>query len=64
MIVDKIGKYRLLRDLYVSNSNSCGHISKGTIINVTQIDREGRKVIGPDLMDWKGWDLPVEQVSP
>jgi len=60
MIIDKIGKYKLLKDIKTGNSISTGTIPRGTILNITQVDKQGQKVIGAPLADWTRWELPVE----
>ncbi len=60
MIVKEIGEYRLLKKYSVATSFSTGTLSEGSIIRVTQIDDIYHKVIGPELKDWRYWDLPVE----
>ena len=59
MIVTEKGKYILLRDIITRNAASTGTIPAGTVIEITQVDRQFKKVIGPDLADWIHWDLPV-----
>lgn len=63
MIIDKIGKYKLIEDIRTRNSSSIGTLKKGTILDITQIDKNFHKVIGESLMDWTYWDLPVEPVE-
>lgn len=63
MIVDRVGKYRLLKDFWTRNKIGCGTIPAGTVITITQIDKDHRRVIGPSLMDWTSWDLPVESME-
>lgn len=59
MIVKEKGHYRLLSDIKTGNATSVGTIPAGTILEITQIDYAAQKVIGPDLLDWKSWNLPV-----
>ena len=61
MIVTEKGKYKLLKDLKTRNSVGAGTIPEGTAIKITQIDNIYHKVIGPELMGWMYWDLPVEK---
>ncbi len=64
MIVNKKGKYKLLKDYSVRLTNGIYGLSAGIIINITQIDRGGHKVIGfPLIRDWVNWDMPVEPVE-
>jgi len=62
MLVKNSGKYKALKDFNVRSTFSSSIIKKGEIIAITQIDEEGEKVIGKDLMDWINWDLPVEPI--
>jgi len=62
MIVKETGKYRLLKEFIVRTSFSTGTLPKGTEINITQIDDVYHKVIGPELKDWRYWDIPVEPI--
>jgi hypothetical protein len=64
MIVNKVGMYKLLEQFSVRQSCAITQLSAGTIINITQIDKQGRKVIGrPEICDWVDWDMPVEPVK-
>jgi len=59
MIVDRIGNYRLLEELKTWNAIGTATLPRNTILNIEQIDHEGQKIIGPRLLDWIGWNLPV-----
>ena len=59
MIIKKIGRYKLTKDFYIRNTISCSTFPKGRVIQITQIDTMGQKVIGPLLFDWVNWDMPV-----
>ena len=59
----KVGKYRLLQDFSVRTSFSTGTLPKGAEIKITQIDDVYHKVIGPELKDWRYWDMPVEPIT-
>ena len=61
MIVKQIGKYRLLKDLQVRTPISIGTIPAGSIITITQISKDYRQVIGPELKDWHYYELPVKR---
>jgi len=63
MIITKPGLYRLLEGVYFRGTISIGYWPKGNIIEITQIDKDYCKVIGPTLPDWQYWDLPVEEVQ-
>jgi len=63
MIVTEIGNYRVLKDFTTRGSISVGTIPAGTVIRITSIDRQYRKVIGPSLFDWIHWELPVEPIN-
>jgi hypothetical protein len=62
MRVTTIGTYRLAELLTVRNAVSTGQLRVGDTIRITQIDRDGQKVIAPELLDWVGWELPVESI--
>ena len=59
MIINKIGEYRVLRSFTTRNKLRVGSIKADSILKITQIDKKYHKVIGPALMDWIYWDLPV-----
>jgi len=63
MVINKVGRYRLLKDFSVRTPFSTGVLPKGEVINVTQIDDVYHKVIGPELKDWRHWDMPVESLE-
>ncbi|KKL72896.1 hypothetical protein LCGC14_2080330 [marine sediment metagenome] len=63
MIVTETGKYRLTQDWSSRGSISIAHFGKGHIIIIDQVDPKNRKVIGPALLDWVSWKLPVEPVT-
>lgn len=63
MIVDKKGKYVLTEDWQNRGTISTGTLPKGTILNITQVDKAHKKVISDELRDWTRWELPVEPVN-
>lgn len=63
MEIKEKGRYRLLKNIKTRSSIGIAEITAGTEITITQIDSRSRNVIGPDLMDWVHWDLPVEKVD-
>ncbi len=62
MIIKETGKYCLLKDFSTRTPFSTGTLSKGTVIDITQIDDVYHKVIGPQLKDWRFWDMPVKKL--
>ena len=62
MIVKEKGKYVLLKDLTIRDTIRIGTTPKGTIVEITQIDKTYNKVIGPNFYDWIHWDLPVRKL--
>lgn len=62
VIVDTKGEYRVLADIMDRGPRSIGTIPKGTVIVITQVDKDHRKVIGNEFFDWVYWDLPVEKI--
>jgi len=63
MIVKKPGKYKLLRAFRTRSPMSIATVPKGTIIHVTQIDKQYYKVIAKEFLDWEHWNLPVERIE-
>lgn len=61
MIITTVGKYIALEDIITRNSITITTIPKGTTINITKVDSFYHKVIGPELLDWAYWDLPVRE---
>jgi hypothetical protein len=59
MIINEIGKYKLVEDFTTRNAFSIATLKAGTELNITQIDNQYHKVIGEPLMDWTYWDIPV-----
>lgn len=64
MVITEPGMYELVDNLLVRGTISTAVLKRGTIIEITQIDAAGHKVIGPALGDWHPWDLPVVPVRP
>ena len=62
MIIKKPGKYKLLSDFDSRGGVSVLKLPKGTVIEITQIDEQGHRVIGPDLVDWTPWDIDAVRV--
>jgi len=62
MLVQETGKYKLIEDYKVRTMYSIYNFGKDTIINITQIDKKNKKVIGPEISDWVRWDMPVEKI--
>jgi hypothetical protein len=54
------GRYRLTQDFATRGSNGVATLPAGTVLEITQVDAYGRQVIGPQLLDWEWWDMPVE----
>lgn len=63
MIIKEKGNYVLLKDVKTSNAGAICQLRKGTILYITQIDVNYRKVIGEPLFDWTYWDLPVRKLA-
>jgi len=62
MVIKEIGKYVLIKDFTMRGSTRIGTTPKGTVMEVTQVDSQYKKVIGPKFYDWVPWDLPVEKL--
>ena len=61
MEITERGKYKLKSDLYVRLSNGCYTIDCGKVIEITQVDKSTRRVIGPQLRDWVNWKIDAEK---
>ena len=59
MIVNKLGKYKFIKDYISRNSIAVSNIKVGDILTVKQIDTQGNKIIGDIMLDWVPWELPV-----
>jgi hypothetical protein len=60
MIVDKIGKYRLIESISVRNLTTIATLPEGTVLDICSVDE--RNCHGLDrklkLLDWVFWNLP------
>lgn len=63
MKITEPGKYRLTHDWSSRGSLSIRHFKQGDILEISRVDRKGRKVIGPEFKDWAPYDIPVEPVA-
>ena len=63
MIIKKTGKYELIKDFYTRDTISCSVLLKGSVVEITQVDDFGKKIIGPQLKDWERWDMPVKVIK-
>ena len=63
MIINEVGFYKLLSDYTTRSPRSIGTIREGTIVEIKQVSKEYKQVIGPEFFDWEYWDLPVEKVN-
>lgn len=52
MEITEVGKYRLLKELRVRGTNWIATLDEGSVITVTQIDKDGRKFYSPEIGDW------------
>lgn len=64
MVVNKKGKYKVVKDIHVRTSHSTYTITAGKIIYITQIDEIYKQVIGPEIEDWTYWELPIKYLGP
>ena len=63
MNIMEIGKYELTQDFtFQPNVISITTLTKGTVIEITQVDVDCHKVFGPKLGDWQFWNLPVKKL--
>jgi hypothetical protein len=60
VIVSTPGKYILREAIRTRNANSIATLPAGCEIYVQVVDRVHQKIFGKPLLDWHGWDLPVE----
>lgn len=63
MIITEKGHYRFLQDWSSRGPIGIAVFTAGTVLEITQIDKKNKHVIGPELLDWADWDLPVEKVE-
>ena len=63
MKITEPGTYRLAQDWSSRGSQSIRQFNKGSILEMSWVDKTGRKVIGPQLLDWAPYDIPVEPVA-
>ncbi|MNR46490.1 hypothetical protein D3C85_1654610 [compost metagenome] len=63
MEVRTVGQYMLTQDKAFRTSNSVFTLSKGTIIDVRQIDYKNNKFYSDLLGDWNHWEQPLELVD-
>jgi hypothetical protein len=63
MIVNEVGFYKFLSNYKIRGPRSIGTIDAGTIIEIKQVSKDYKQVIGPEFFDWEYWDLPVEKVN-
>jgi hypothetical protein len=63
MIIDEIGKYELTQKWSNRGPRSIVHFPAGAVLEITQVDKSGSKVIGPDFQDWAYWDIPVKKLT-
>lgn len=61
MKITQPGFYRLTEDFSSRGSMSISHLPNGMIIQITQIDVNGNKVIGPQFLGWVCNDIPCER---
>ena len=62
MEVTEKGKYEVLKEFKTRNAISITIIKKGEILNVSQIDDMGHRIMAGGLLDWICWDLPVKKI--
>ena len=63
MTIKEPGFYRLTEEIKVRNLTTIATLPKGTVIEITQVSKRWQQVIGPALLDWMHWNLPVEKVE-
>ncbi len=65
MEVKEKGFYRFTKDWYNRGSMSVTTERKGSVIEITQVDKINRKVISKAFLNgWVSWDLPVVKCNP
>lgn len=60
MKITKTGQYKITAPFTTRGSRSVAQFKIGSIITISQIDADGRKVIGPDFLDWSPDEIPCE----
>ena len=63
MKITETGHYRLTKEWSSQGAYSISHFPAGREIVITQVDKRGRKVIGPDFNDWAPDEMPVEKIA-
>ena len=63
MIITKPGKYRLTKPISCFTLCEIVKLPVGKIVEITQIDHQYHKIIGPKLPDWIYWDAPLEKIE-
>ena len=65
MIVEKIGRYKLLQNYKIHQSGVIHNLPAGMYIKIIQIDKKYQKVLLKiaTVSDWVNWDMPVEPVT-
>jgi hypothetical protein len=62
MKITEIGNYRLTKDIVLRGPNCVATFPEGAVLKITQIDKDYKKVIGPDLLDWQYYEMPVVRI--
>lgn len=62
MKITQPGKYRLLAPVTTRGPREIATFGVGSTLEITQVDRERCRVIGPKLFDWIYDEQPVELV--
>lgn len=63
MFIKETGEYKLTEDWSSRGSRSIRNFSKDAILEITQVDISGHKVIGPAFKDWAYWNIPATKVT-
>ena len=61
MTITKPGIYILTEDFVTRGTISVGTIPKGTKLKINKVDKQNHKVVGPQLLDWTYWNMPVKK---
>ena len=64
MQITKPGKYKLTERYSTRGSRSIKQFPAGVVIEITQVDLDGHKVIGPQLEDWEYYEIPCVPPEP
>jgi hypothetical protein len=63
MIIKETGKYKLTEEWSSQGLGYTSNFSAGKILEITQVDIDGKKVHGLFFKDWAPWNIPAIKVG-